>query len=539
MACRKAGLAPGRDLDLSALRGVGSTGRAAAGRGLPLGRATHVSDAIPLGSLSGGTDVCTGFLGPSPLVPCGPARSAAGCSARGSRRSIPTGRPRIGEQGELVITAPMPSMPVGFWGDADGSRMRAAYFEPWPGVWRHGDWITITERGSCVITGRSDATLNRGGVRLGTAEFYAVVEALPRGGRQPRRPPRGPGRRPGRAAAVRGAARPGSSLDDGPAGAHPRRPARRACRRATCPTRSSRCPAIPRTLSGKKLEVPVKRILLGLPAEQVASKDALADPRVARAVRGAGGRSRQGGSAPLNRPDPIVMDTRACLLVCAFGGIAIGVITSFGQSALPDEVRSLANSAGAWSLAAFLLCLANRNPRLGLVLGPVALAAMLLGYDVATVVRGFAVSRSTIVFWGLAAVVVGPVLGVGAAWARGTDPRRVALGVAPIAGILVGEAIYGLTSIADATFGPYWVAQAVVGLAAIGWVALRTRSRRPPACAPRSSRSWPSPSSRSTRATCSRWCPAADLADTAPGGDRLLDRRVVNVIESPRKKIPG
>ncbi len=91
----------------------------------------------------------------------------------------PDGRPVVGRQGELVITAPMPSMPVGLWGDADGSRMRAAYFEPWPGVWRHGDWLTITDRGSCVITGRSDATLNRGGVRLGTAEFYAVVEALP------------------------------------------------------------------------------------------------------------------------------------------------------------------------------------------------------------------------------------------------------------------------------------------------------------------------------------------------------------------------
>ena len=89
------------------------------------------------------------------------------------------GRPVLGRQGELVITAPMPSMPVAFWRDEDGSRMRAAYFERFPGVWRHGDWLTITDRGSCVVTGRSDATLNRGGVRLGTAEFYAVVEALP------------------------------------------------------------------------------------------------------------------------------------------------------------------------------------------------------------------------------------------------------------------------------------------------------------------------------------------------------------------------
>ena len=97
----------------------------------------------------------------------------------------------VGELGELVIRSPMPSMPVGFWNDPDGTRYRDAYFDHFPGVWRHGDWIVFTERGSCVITGRSDATLNRGGVRLGPGELYAVVEELPRGRRQPRRPPRG------------------------------------------------------------------------------------------------------------------------------------------------------------------------------------------------------------------------------------------------------------------------------------------------------------------------------------------------------------
>src|SRR6202035_4111369 len=91
----------------------------------------------------------------------------------------PDGHPLVGRTGELVITEPMPSMPVGFWGDADGSRYRAAYFDVYPGVWRHGDWITITERGSCIISGRSDSTLNRGGVRIGTADFYAVVEEIP------------------------------------------------------------------------------------------------------------------------------------------------------------------------------------------------------------------------------------------------------------------------------------------------------------------------------------------------------------------------
>ena len=180
MACRAAGLAPGEDraLDLEPLRGVGSTGAP-----LPAAGFHWVADAvkpgIPVGSLSGGTDLCTGFLGPSPLVPVWAGEIS--CRMLGARVEAfdDDGRAVLGRQGELVITAPMPSMPVAFWRDEDGQRMRAAYFERFPGVWRHGDWLTITDRGSCVVTGRSDATLNRGGVRLGTAEFYAVVEALP------------------------------------------------------------------------------------------------------------------------------------------------------------------------------------------------------------------------------------------------------------------------------------------------------------------------------------------------------------------------
>jgi acetoacetyl-CoA synthetase len=170
----------------------------------------------------------------------------------------------------------MPSMPVGLWGDADGSRMRAAYFEPWPGVWRHGDWLTVTERGSCLITGRSDATLNRGGVRLGTAEFYAVVEALPgvadsivvhledpRGG-------------PGELLLFI-VPRAGTAVDD-----DMRRTIKDALRNGLSPRHVpdaiEAVPAIPRTLSGKKLEVPVKRILNGADADAVASRSSLADP---------------------------------------------------------------------------------------------------------------------------------------------------------------------------------------------------------------------------------------------------------------------
>ena len=178
MACRKAGLAPGQIADLSAPARRRLDRRAAAGRGVPLGvrgGRRRVSS-----SRSSRRHRRLHRLR---------RRRAAGPGARRrdhlpdarlrrSRRST-DGRPVVGELGELVITAPMPSMPVGFWGDADGSRYREAYFDDFPGVWRHGDWITIAERGSCVITGRSDATLNRGGVRLGTSEFYRVVEGLP------------------------------------------------------------------------------------------------------------------------------------------------------------------------------------------------------------------------------------------------------------------------------------------------------------------------------------------------------------------------
>ncbi|HEX2625955.1 MAG TPA: acetoacetate--CoA ligase, partial [Candidatus Limnocylindrales bacterium] len=275
MGCRKAGLEPGRTFDLSALRGVGSTGAPLPAAGF---RWVHdaVSESAQLGSLSGGTDLCTGFLGPSPLVPVWAGEIS--CRMLGAKVEAfdEGGRPVIGREGELVITAPMPSMPIGLWGDEDGSRIREAYFATYPGVWRHGDWLTITERGSCIVSGRSDATLKRGGVRIGTAEFYGVVEALPEiadslvvhledadGG-------------PGELllfVVVRG----GAPLDD----ALRKRVAvalREDLSPRHVPDSITSVPAIPRTLSGKKLEVPVKRILLGASADIAASKDALADP---------------------------------------------------------------------------------------------------------------------------------------------------------------------------------------------------------------------------------------------------------------------
>ncbi len=275
MACRKAGLSPGRDLDLSALRGVGSTGAP-----LPAAGFRWVRDAvgatIPVGSLSGGTDLCTGFLGPSPLVPVWAGEIS--CRMLGARVEAfdEAGRSVVGREGELVITAPMPSMPVELWDDPDGSRLREAYFATYPGVWRHGDWLTITERGSCIVTGRSDATLKRGGVRIGTAEFYGVVEGLPEVADSLvvhlEDADGGPGE-----LLLFVVPRDGTALDEELVG-RIRRALRDDLSPRHVPDAIMAVPAVPRTLSGKKLEVPVKRILLGAPAEQAASRDSLADP---------------------------------------------------------------------------------------------------------------------------------------------------------------------------------------------------------------------------------------------------------------------
>jgi len=271
MACRKEELRPAELADLSALRSMGSTGAP-----LPVEGFRYVRDAIGpsvhLQSLSGGTDVCTAFVGASPLVPVWEGEISCrqlGCAIEAYS---PEGLPLVGEQGELVITRPMPSMPVAFWNDPDGKRYRAAYFDDFPGVWRHGDWITFTDRGSCVISGRSDATLNRGGVRIGTAEFYAVVEAMPEVAdslvvhldRDDR-------------LLLFVAMREGADLTD-ELRTRIVRELRTTLSPRHAPDEITAVPAIPRTLSGKKLEVPVKRILGGTPADVAASRGSLADP---------------------------------------------------------------------------------------------------------------------------------------------------------------------------------------------------------------------------------------------------------------------
>jgi acetoacetyl-CoA synthetase len=271
MACRKAGLRPGGEVDLSSLRSIGSTGSP-----LPAEGFRYVYEAfgsqLQLASVSGGTDVCTAFVGASPLVPVWEGEIS--CRHLGCRVEAfdSDGHSMVGEQGELVITAPMPSMPIGFWNDPDGSRYRAAYFADYPNVWRHGDWITITERGSCVISGRSDATLNRGGVRIGTAEFYAVVEGFPEvadslvvhleEGDQ---------------LILFLALQPGTELDD-VLRSRMTSELRASLSPRHGPDQIVAVPGIPRTLSGKKLEVPVKRILSGTPPEVAASRGSLTDP---------------------------------------------------------------------------------------------------------------------------------------------------------------------------------------------------------------------------------------------------------------------
>jgi acetoacetyl-CoA synthetase len=261
MACRKAGITPRR----GAIRWVGSTGAP-----LPADGFRWVQDTIgvPVSSISGGTDVCTAFVGSSPMLPVRAGEISARLLGCAVEAFDPDGKPcPPGVTGELVITKPMPSMPVGFWNDPDGSRYRAAYFDDFPGVWRHGDWITFADDGSCTITGRSDATLNRGGVRLGTSDFYAVVEALDEIADSLVI-------HTGDELLLFVQLAPGAVLDEGAI----RSALRTELSPRHVPDRIEVVPVVPRTLSGKKLEVPVKRILEGVPPEQAASAGSLADP---------------------------------------------------------------------------------------------------------------------------------------------------------------------------------------------------------------------------------------------------------------------
>jgi acetoacetyl-CoA synthetase len=271
MACRKEGLEPGRLYDLSSIRML-----CEAGSPLPLEGYEwlyrQVGSDVYLNVGSGGTDVCTGIVQGTPLLPVYAGEMSGRCLAVDSDAFGPDGKPVVGELGELVIKQPMPSMPVAFWNDPDCSRYRGAYFDHFPGVWRFGDWIMFTERGSAMITGRSDATLNRGGVRLGTSELYSVVEELDvvldslivhlEGQDE---------------LLLFVVLRPGVELDD-ELEARIKGALRTSLSPRHAPDTVVAVPSIPRTLTGKKLEVPVKRILTGAAVSDVAASDTLVDP---------------------------------------------------------------------------------------------------------------------------------------------------------------------------------------------------------------------------------------------------------------------
>jgi acetoacetyl-CoA synthetase len=284
--CMKGGIAPGAGRDLSALHSVGSTGSPLAPEGFEWVY-RHLGADTWLFSTSGGTDVCTAFVGGVPILPVHRGELQARALGADVQAFDPEGRPVVGEVGELVIAQPMPSMPLYLWNDPDGSRYSESYFDMFPGIWRHGDWIEISERGTAVISGRSDSTINRGGVRMGTSEIYRAVLALPEVLDAlvvdlPKEGTEG-------WIALFVVLREGVELDDALAG-HIRARLRADCSPRHVPDAIERIAEVPRTLSGKALEVPVKRILMGVAPERAASRDALANPAaldwfVQRAVR--------------------------------------------------------------------------------------------------------------------------------------------------------------------------------------------------------------------------------------------------------------
>jgi acetoacetyl-CoA synthetase len=273
-ACMKADVEPGAGRDLSRLRSVGSTGSPLAPEGFDW-IYEHVGTDTWLFSTSGGTDLCTAFVGGVPTLPVYRGELQARALGAAVESWDPEGRPHIDEVGELVITEPMPSMPLFLWGDEDGSRLHESYFEMYPGIWRHGDWIEITDRGTAIIHGRSDSTINRGGIRIGTAEIYravlespeivdALVVDLPREGTDGW-------------ISLFVVLREGAELDD-ELKKTLARAIRERCSPRHVPDEVRQVAAVPRTLSGKVTEVPVKRILMGADPTKVVSRDSLANP---------------------------------------------------------------------------------------------------------------------------------------------------------------------------------------------------------------------------------------------------------------------
>ncbi len=274
-ACMKAGVEPGAGRDLSALEAIGSTGSPLSPEGFDW-IYEHIGGDTWLFSTSGGTDLCTAFVGGVATLPVYRGELQARALGAAVEAWSEAGEPVVEEVGELVVTEPMPSMPIYFWGDEDGSRYRESYFEMFPGIWRHGDWLELTRRGTAVIYGRSDSTINRGGIRMGTSEIYravlsieeivdALVVDVPRQGTDGWMP-------------LFVVLREGAELDEELSREIARR-VREQCSPRHLPDEVFAIDEVPRTLSGKVLEVPVKKILMGTPVEKAASRDSLANPR--------------------------------------------------------------------------------------------------------------------------------------------------------------------------------------------------------------------------------------------------------------------
>jgi acetoacetyl-CoA synthetase len=274
LGCAKAGAVPRTEHDLSALRTVGITGSS-----LPpsssLWLRDNVGEHVQVASISGGTDVVSAFIGGVRTVPVWPGELSAPYLGVALDAWDESGKPVRGEVGELVITKPMPSMPVAFWNDADGSRYRSAYFEMFPGVWRHGDWITITGHGSIIVHGRSDSTLNRHGIRMGSADIYQSVERLPEIAE----------------ALVIGAEQPDGGYwmplfvvlaDNAELTDELRERIKRTIRDEVSPRHVPDdiivAPGVPHTRTGKKLEVPIKKLFQGADPAKVVEKSAVDDP---------------------------------------------------------------------------------------------------------------------------------------------------------------------------------------------------------------------------------------------------------------------
>ncbi len=273
-ATMNAGVSPRAELGAGSLREIMSTGSPLA-PGAYRWVIREVGERVWINSVSGGTDICSSFVGGCPLLPVRAGRLQAPALGAAVAAFNPQGEPVVSERGELVVTRPMPSMPLCFWNDPDGTRYRDSYFSVYPGVWRHGDFIAFDPDGSSVILGRSDSTLNRNGVRMGSAEIYEIVEALPEVSE----------------AMVVGVEHGEryymplfATLTDGSDAEQARTAIVASIRRHLSPRHLPDeiviAPGIPHTRTGKKLEVPIKRLLQGDAVDQALDVESVDAPEL-------------------------------------------------------------------------------------------------------------------------------------------------------------------------------------------------------------------------------------------------------------------